>query len=81
MPDHVHVLNPRRMATKKRGPGRPGFGITEATYLIRAPEDLLEKMRKRAERDGITASEAWRRAAREFLGLGPDEYEKYLDGK
>ena len=81
------VLPSARMRErKKRGPGRPGFGITNPedggkTYLIRAPEDLLEKMKARAEREGITASEAWRRAAREYLGLGPDAYEKYLEAK
>lgn len=66
---------------KKRGPGRPSHGVAETTYLIRAPEGLLEAMRKRAERERITASEAWRRAARAWLGLGPDAYERYLEAK
>lgn len=56
------------MREKKHPGGRPSFGVTEATYLIRAPLDLIEAMKRVAEVEGITASEAWRRAARKWLG-------------
>lgn len=80
MIDHAHVLRVGRVK-RKRGPGRPGFGVAESVLTIRIPDDLLEAMKKRAEREGISASEAWRRAAREWLGLPPDAYEKYLESR
>jgi hypothetical protein len=71
----------RMRERKKRGPGRPSFGVTESVLTIRIPETLLEAMKAKAEKEGITASEAWRRAAREWLGQGPDSYQKYLEAK
>lgn len=70
-----------RMRERKRPAHRPSFGVAEATYLIRAPEALLEAMRKEAARQGITASEAWRRAAHLWLKIPPSDYTKYLNEK
>lgn len=75
------VLQAARMRDRKRGPGRPSFGVTEASITFRAPRELVEKMAEKAEREGISASEAWRRAAQEWLGIKPLEYTKHLDGK
>jgi hypothetical protein len=74
------VIHLARMA-KKRGPGRPGFGVTESVLTIRIPETLRGQMEAEAKRQQISASEAWRRAARTWLGLKPDAYEQYLEGK
>ena len=78
----LSMVKRARMPERKRGRGRPSYGVSEAIVPpIKAPQALVDAMRERAERDGITTSEAWRRAAREWLGLKPDAYEKYLDEK
>lgn len=56
---------PRRRTGQEREIGRPGSA--DATLLIRAPSELLEAVRKAAEAERISASEWWRRAARERL--------------
>ena len=59
--------------------GRPAHGITETSITFRAPAQLVGAMARRAAREGLTASEGWRRAARAWLGLKPDAYERYLN--
>ena len=52
---------------KKRG--RPSKGITEANLRLYAPSALMEAMREAAKKERISYAEAWRRAAREWLGF------------
>lgn len=72
---------PCRSVSKKRGPGRPSFGIKERSVTFWAPDDLVEALARKAEKEGITAAEAWRRAARGWLNWGPSDYQKYQDAK
>lgn len=53
---------------KKHPGGRPSQGLTEAAVLVKGPALLLSAVAARAERDGIEIREAWRRAARAWLG-------------
>lgn len=75
------MVRAARMRERKRGPGRPSFGVKETSVQFWAPDELVEAMRARAEREAIPLAEAWRRAAREWLGLKPDAYSKSLDEK
>lgn len=71
---------PERMR-RKRGPGRPSFGVKETSVQFWAPDELVEAMRAHAVSESIPLAEAWRRAARALLGLKPDAYSKSLDEK
>lgn len=56
---------------KKRKAGRPkgsGDGLSEARQAIRAPALLLLAAEQAAQKEGITVTEWWRRAARVRLG-------------
>lgn len=57
----------------RRG-GKPG-SLTEASTLVSGPAVLLAAVKVAAEREGIDATEWWRRAARVRLGWRevPDE--------
>jgi len=77
----VGVLKAARMRERKRPAHRPSFGVHETRFILSAPKALVEAMKTKAEKEGIAAAEAWRRAAREYLGLKPDEYTKYLEAK
>lgn len=60
------MSRPRR---KSRNPaGRPSRGLSEERVEVRAPALLVGAVAQRAEQQGITTSEAWRRAARTWLG-------------
>lgn len=58
------------MAARKHKPklGRPVTVDADGKQLIRAPQALLDAMTARARRDGVSASELWREAARRLLG-------------
>ena len=59
------------MAQKRRGRrrgGRPSQGISEAQQNVRCPAALHKAMTVRAEQLGVEPPEAWRRAARIWLG-------------
>lgn len=47
--------------------GAENRGLSEASYLVRGPKELLEAMAERAKALGIKQAEAWRTAAEEFL--------------
>lgn len=51
-----------------RGPGRPSIG-NGAQLNIKLQPELLDAMAQYADEHQLSASEAWRRAARAFLGL------------
>ena len=59
----------RVKAPKKRGPGRPRGKSenAEESVLVVGPAALLAEARERAEREGVSVREWWRRAARERL--------------
>jgi hypothetical protein len=44
--------------------GRPSTGLTESAQLVQGPRWLLDAAREAARREGLTAAEWWRRAAR-----------------
>lgn len=71
----------RMRERKKRGPGRPSHGVKEKSITFWAPNELAEDMARAAEKQGISAAEAWRRAAAKWLGDGPHPYTKYLEAK
>lgn len=48
--------------------GRPSSGLTEGKTLVTGPQLLLVAMQARAQQLGISQNEAWRRAARAWLG-------------
>lgn len=48
--------------------GRPSRGLSEARVEVRAPSGLVELMARVAQAIGISTSEAWRRAAKTWLG-------------
>lgn len=54
--------------SKKPTRGRPPNGLTEQALTIRGPAILFAAAAHLAEREGITVSEWWRRAARLRLG-------------
>lgn len=59
------------MAAKRRGRhrgGRPSQGISEVQQNVRCPAALHKAMAARAEQLGVESPEAWRRAARVWLG-------------
>lgn len=59
----------RRRKRKSNNPeGRPSAGLTEARVLVSGPALLLYAVQQSAAERGITTSEAWRRAARVWLG-------------
>lgn len=47
--------------------GRPPSVGADGKQLIRGPQALLDAMTERARRDGVSASELWREAARRLL--------------
>ena len=58
------------MATKKDGRtsnGAEDRGLTEDQQLVRGPRELIDGMRKLAERTKIPVATLWRQAAEEFL--------------
>jgi len=59
---------PRRRTGQEVQQGAPG--TAESTLLIRAPRELLAAARARAQQEGLSASEWWRRAALERLRQG-----------
>lgn len=56
--------------TNKPKRGRPSQGLEEMVRVPATPE-LKALVERAAERLGITAAEAWRRAAHQWLGSGP----------
>ena len=48
--------------------GRPVSVGADAQVLVRGPHELLEAVAERSTAEGITTSEGWRRAARDWLG-------------
>lgn len=46
--------------------GRPSVGA-DGVQIIRAPRILLDRMKAQANREGVSASELWREAARRLL--------------
>lgn len=52
-----------------RSAGRPSEDISETRFELRLPVDLVQAMKRLAAEQEISSSEAWRRAARAFLGL------------
>jgi len=57
-----HMPEPRNLG------GRPVTVGADAQVLIRGPHELLEAVARRSEVEGVTTSEGWRRAARDWLG-------------
>ena len=55
------------MSAAKPKPGRPVSVGIESVFVVRGPEDLMAAMRRKADRLAVSVSEAWRRAAREFI--------------
>lgn len=57
------------MAARKHKPklGRPVTVGADGKQLIRGPQALLDAMTARAKRNGVSASELWREAARRLL--------------
>lgn len=54
---------------KSRNPaGRPSRGLAEESVLVTGPALLLAAVEQRAAQEKITTREAWRRAARTWLG-------------
>jgi metal-responsive CopG/Arc/MetJ family transcriptional regulator len=49
--------------------GRPNEGISEEKITVRMPQELVDAMHDYAAAHEVSSSEAWRRAARAFLGL------------
>lgn len=59
--------------SKSRNPaGRPSHGLSESTYLVSGPALLLAAVARRANAEKISTREAWRRAARAWLGWGDE---------
>jgi hypothetical protein len=48
--------------------GRPSTGLSEARQLVVGPAALFAAIKTAAQREGVSASEWWRRAARARLG-------------
>lgn len=59
---------PRRKRKSNNPAGRPSQGLSEATVLVRGPALLLAAVEQRAAQEGVSTSEAWRMAARVWLG-------------
>lgn len=61
----------KRGDKRRHNPGRPkggGDGLSEGVRVVRGPNLLLVEADAAAEREGISAAEWWRRAARVRLG-------------
>lgn len=59
----------RRRGNGDASPARPASGLSEVTVSVTCPALISLVMQQRAESLGIPAAEAWRRAARVWLGL------------
>jgi hypothetical protein len=55
---------------KRRNNQRPSEGLTEASFLLKCPADLLKRVRERAKAEGVPMSEVWRRGALLYLSRG-----------
>ena len=55
-------------AKKKHAGGRPTQALTQQHVLVTGPAILLAAVEHRAGQDGVSVREAWRRAARVWLG-------------
>jgi hypothetical protein len=60
----------RRRRRSNNPEGRPSLGLSEAPVTLRAPRWVVVSMGTRAESMDITTSEAWRRAAVQWLQEG-----------
>lgn len=59
---------PRRRTGQEVARAAPG--TQDAAYLLRAPRELLDAAKARAQQEGISLAEWWRLAARERLRQG-----------
>lgn len=64
------TTKPRRKRDGRRNNGRPSTGLAEVVLGIRVPLAVRDAMSESARTHGVSTNEAWRRAARVWLGLG-----------
>lgn len=64
------MATPKKKDRRHDNPGRPSTGLDVVTQIRLTPA-LLDAMRARAEREGLTQAEAWRRAATAWLAASP----------
>ena len=57
---------PRRKRKSNNPAGRPVTVDASASVLVRGPPQLLAAVEQKAQREGVSVSEGWRRAAREW---------------
>lgn len=58
----------KRKSDGRRHNGADSRGLTETTVLVSAPHELASAVADRAHRERVSTREAWRRAARAWLG-------------
>jgi predicted nucleic acid-binding Zn-ribbon protein len=69
-PNSYRTVIPERLGPEpKPKRGRPNHHLTEVRVNLCCPPAMADAMRAAAKKERITINEAWRRAAREWLGL------------
>lgn len=58
----------RKKPDGRRHNGAQKTELSEAAVLVRGPSELLDAVAERAAREHVPVREAWRRAARVWLG-------------